>query len=574
METEGVSTGSAVCAILLLAYYTLIWSISLLGLSQARHKFGRPTRNTHRSLLPHLHSATPSTSIISEGEVPTVSKEGISILRPLAGLDHNLLTNLASSFEQDFPPHLFEVILSVRNEQDQALDVAREVCSRYPHIQSTIIIGDEGCSGVNPKIANLVRSYAASQFDIIWVLDSQVQLSALALHRAIQAMHSSPPIPSPRILNRRPHGSRVGLAHHVPLAVTPHSTSLGSHIEAIFLGTNHAKMYLAINSLSVDSCVMGKSNFYRKSDLASVSDDFFKVGVGGTRGESGAIGSIAFQQPTSSPPSQGGEDTLREGDIVSNGIARPLARFGIFLAEDNMLALSLWRPPLSLGHVLLDGDVARMTVGDVKSIADYAKRRIRWIRVRRYMVPAATYVEPLTESIVCGIIATWAFTRFWLPLVIGKNSSSYLSEGFSGSVFFFLHLLSWHLVDFAVIASLQEAGRDTRSSSRGNIPTQVIDFSNSRQVWTFRLAWICRELLAFPIWVTALCGSTVTWRDRKYRILTDARAARVDADDRNTASSSPSSSSLSTLIPRLFGYQADPRRKRYERLSTTSGEEE
>jgi len=554
MDTEGLSTLTTLSGVLIFVYYVFIWSISLLGLSQARLKFGKPTTNSNGTLLPLLHTATPPGSGFSDSTPSSVPSEGISILRPLAGLDHNLLTNLSSSFEQDFPSHLFEIILSVRNEQDQALDVAREVCSRYPNIQSKIIIGDESCSGVNPKIANLVRSYAASQFDIVWVLDSQVQLSPLALHRAISAMQSSPPTPAPTFLNRSPHGSRIGLAHHVPLAVTPHSTSLGSHIEAIFLGTNHAKMYMAINSLSVDSCVMGKSNFYRKSDLANVPDEFFNVSVEGTRGESGAIGSVAFNQ--SDTLSQ----AMQEPGIVSNGLARPLARFGIFLAEDNMLALSLWRPPLSLGHVLLDGDVARMSVGDVKSIGDYVKRRIRWIRVRRYMVPAATYVEPLTESIVCGLIATWAFTHIWLPLLFGIDISIHW---IAAPAFFICHLLTWHYVDFAVLASLQEAGKD----SRGTLPIQVIDFTNSSQVFKYRLAWICRELLAFPIWLTALCGSTVTWRDRRYRILSDARAARVETDHLNNPSSRLP---LPTAIfPRLLGSTNDSRRKRYERLSTT-----
>jgi ceramide glucosyltransferase len=504
MDEEGISKLTIVAGLVALIYYVLIWSISLLGLSQARSKYGRPSRSKNEPPLPSPQSARPLASrTTEEGDTPS---EGISILRPLSGLDHNLLANLSSSFEQDFPHDLFEVILSVRNEQDQALAIAQEVCSRYPHIQSRIIIGDEPCSGVNPKIANLVRSYAAAQFDIVWVLDSQVQLGPLALHRAILAMQSSPPQSAPRFFNRRPHGTRVGLAHHCPLAVTPHSTSLGSHIEAIFLGTNHAKMYLAINALCIDSCVMGKSNFYRKSDLADVPDDFFNVSAEGTRGERGAIGSVAFQHLTN-----------EDDESASKGAARPLARFGIFLAEDNMVGLSLWRPPLSLSHVLLDGDVARMSVGDVKSIGDYIKRRVRWIRVRRHMVPAATYIEPFTESILCGCIATWAFSHVWVPIFFNAQVSWLLQTSF-----ILLHLYTWHRVDFAVLASLQEAGKDTNVR-----PIEVIDFDNPSQVWRYRLAWLCREILAFPIWFVALCGSTVTWRDRRFRILSDARAAAI-----------------------------------------------
>lgn len=528
---------TTVAGLVILVYYALVWSISLLGLRQARRLFGRPADAGLNSVLPH--SSPPPPSHLQPAAGPP--SEGISILRPLAGLDHNLIANLSSSFEQDFPHHLFEVILSVRSEHDQALVVAREVCSRYPQIASRIIVGDEACSGVNPKIANLVQSYAVCRFDIVWVLDSQVQLAPLALHRAIEAMQApAPPTPSPRFLRRRPHGNRVGLAHHVPLAVTPHSTSLGSHVEAVFLGTNHAKMYLAINALCLDSCVMGKSNFYRKSDLANVPDSFFNVSAEGTRGEQGAIGSVAFH---------GHDDS---SGYMSSGAGRPLARFGIFLAEDNMLALSLWRPPLSLGHVLLPGDVARMSVGDVKSMGDYVKRRIRWIRVRRYMVPAATFIEPLTESVVCGILATWAFTHVWLPRILVSPSPL-----LAGPAFFLVHLVAWHCVDFAVLNTLQEAGEDRRRGS--NSPTHVVDYGDTRQVAKFRLAWLCRELMAFPIWLTALCGNTVVWRSRKYRILSDARAARVDEGTENH-SSAPES--LSSAMDRFF----HPR-KRYERLS-------
>lgn len=501
MDKEGPSTLATAAGLAALVYYLLIWSISLLGLSQARRKYGQPSNKMEAALL----SPQSTRPLMSRPPGVNQPSEGVSILRPLAGLDHNLLANLSSSFEQDFPQNLFEVILSVRNEQDQALAIAQEVCSRYPHVQSRIIVGDEPSSGVNPKIANLVRSYAAARFDIVWVLDSQVQLAPLAVHEAVFAMQSSPPKPSPQFLNRRPHGTRVGLAHHCPLAVTPHSTSLGSHIEAIFLGTNHAKMYLAINALCIDSCVMGKSNFYRKSDLADVPDDFFNVSAEGTRGERGAIGSVAFQQH---------QHTTDESQLASKGAARPLARFGIFLAEDNMVGLSLWRPPLSLAHVLLDGDVARMSVGDVKSIGDYLRRRIRWIRVRRHMVPAATFIEPFTESILCGLIATWALRNVWSPWF------SVQAGWLLSTTFFIVHLYVWHQVDFAVLASLQEAGKGQR-----NLPIQVIDFSTPSHVWKYRLAWLCREMLALPIWFAAMCGSSVTWRDRRYRILSDARAA-------------------------------------------------
>jgi len=67
------------------------------------------------------------------------SAPGVSILRPLKGLDTNLFENLESSFKQDYPN--FEILLSLADEHDEALSVARELISQYPNVNAKVIIG-------------------------------------------------------------------------------------------------------------------------------------------------------------------------------------------------------------------------------------------------------------------------------------------------------------------------------------------------------------------------------------------------------------------------------------------------
>ena len=83
----------------------------------------------HRELRPRspLASAAPS-------RVP-----GVSIIRPLKGLDTNLYENLESTFTQEYPN--FEIFLAVASEHDQALSVVRELVSKYPNVNAHIIIG-------------------------------------------------------------------------------------------------------------------------------------------------------------------------------------------------------------------------------------------------------------------------------------------------------------------------------------------------------------------------------------------------------------------------------------------------
>ena len=67
------------------------------------------------------------------------SAPGVSILRPLKGLDTYLYENLESSFKQDYPN--FEILLSVADEDDEALPVVRDLISKYPHVNAKVIIG-------------------------------------------------------------------------------------------------------------------------------------------------------------------------------------------------------------------------------------------------------------------------------------------------------------------------------------------------------------------------------------------------------------------------------------------------
>ena len=557
--TEGTSTLTRALAYVGLVWYILIWSVCLLGLSLAR-RFAR-SESPRSPLSPPRSSAILTNESEDSSSLDSLMRRqqqhddqhaesvpGVSILRPLSGLDCNLYSNLSSSFTQDYLKSRFEVILSIRDtsppESQKVLNVARMVVAAHPNIDARIIVGDQ-FAGVNPKINNLVRSYAASKYDILWVVDSQVWSPSGALARAVDDLCADPanrPRPSPTWLPRKTHGQRVGLVHHVPFAVLP-STSWGSRIERVFLSTTHAKMYLALNALSIDSCVMGKSNMYRKSDLACVPDSFFNVSQHGSKGEEGAIGSFAFShqsqpatQPnsisrTASPSMQstsnistqaGSNDTELSNDQVKT-LSCPLARFSIYLAEDNMLAQSLWDPPLNLSHTLSSSDLAYTSVGDIRTLADYTRRRMRWIRVRKYMVLAPTLLEPLTESILSGLVGWFALSTLILPSILASTEPL---PFWSLLLFFCFHFGAWFTVDYTVFQRLSVA-HEFLACNPG------VDNADRMSVVEFAAAWAMREALALPIWAWAILGSTVSWRNKTYRILRGGRAAVVSTSSAN-----------------------------------------
>ncbi|KAH7885938.1 glycosyltransferase family 21 protein [Phlebopus sp. FC_14] len=402
-------TLSVVCV----CWYATLWAICLLGCRTARRRY---------RLRPRSPLATASIA------------PGVSILRPLKGLDTNLYENLESTFVQEYPS--FEILLSVSDEHDQALPIARELMAQYPQVDAKIIIGEETV-GVNPKVNNLIRSYQQATHDILWVIDSNISVAPGTLARSVDALTQAPPS----------GGKRIALVHHVPFAST-HEDHFGAKVEAAFLNTNHAKMYLAINTIAIESCVVGKSNLYRRSDLERVN------------------GTLRAR---------------REGDHSEGQYG--LAAFASFLAEDNMIASALWHE-LDLRHDL-SCDVARNAIGKM-SLADYVWRRVRWIRVRKHMVLAATVVEPFTENIVASSMAA-ASLRYLFDV--------------SPWIFLVLHHLAWLWVDFDVYESL--AGHP-------------IPYQGRRQ---FLVAWCFREILALPIFLLAIFGNEVVWRGKRYQVL-------------------------------------------------------
>lgn len=290
-----------------------------------------------------------------------------------------------------------------------------------------------------------MKSYRQATHDILWVIDSNVSVARGTLARAVDILNESS-------TSQNPSKKRIALVHHVPFA-TEYQGYLGARVEAAFLNTNHAKMYLAINTVAIESCVVGKSNLYRRSDLERVN------------------GSLKPHKETNP----------REGEYG-------LTAFGSFLAEDNMIANALWHE-LDVRHDL-SCDVAHNAIGKM-TLTDYVWRRVRWIRVRKHMVPGATLLEPITENLVLSCIAA--------------ASIDYLL-GVSPWVFLPLHHSAWLWVDLDVYESL--SGYPLSAGER----------------WQFIGAWCIRELIALPIWILAVCGNEVTWRGKRYQVL---RAGQV-----------------------------------------------
>lgn len=70
--------------------------------------------------------------------LPPKSVPGISIIRPLCGLDNNLYNTLESVMKLEYPK--YEVIFALQDEHDEAIPVVKMILDKFPTIPARIII--------------------------------------------------------------------------------------------------------------------------------------------------------------------------------------------------------------------------------------------------------------------------------------------------------------------------------------------------------------------------------------------------------------------------------------------------
>lgn len=98
---------------------------------------------------------------------------GVTILKPVCGLEKQLKENLHSACVQDYPE--FQVIFSVQDASDPAIPLLKEVQQEYPEKVSVVIESHHACP--NPKVGNLLGALSHARHEILVISDSDVHLS-------------------------------------------------------------------------------------------------------------------------------------------------------------------------------------------------------------------------------------------------------------------------------------------------------------------------------------------------------------------------------------------------------------
>jgi ceramide glucosyltransferase len=110
-----------------------------------------------------------------------LNSEPISILKPLAGLDLDLESNLRTFFEQDYPT--FEILFAARDASDPAVEVATRLQHEYPDVPSRLLFTGEP-PYPNAKVYSLNQMLHAAAHDLLVMSDSDVRVTPLLLRTA------------------------------------------------------------------------------------------------------------------------------------------------------------------------------------------------------------------------------------------------------------------------------------------------------------------------------------------------------------------------------------------------------
>lgn len=487
----------------------------------------------------------------------------VTAIRPVKGLEPHLYDCLTSTFYQDYPDDKLTVHFCISSRSDPGYPTVQRVLNDFPQAGARLFVEEEDPLlhpqngdnpyplGPNPKIRNMSRAYREAKGDIIWIIDCNVWVGQGICGRMVDRLCDTGNTP----------GRKYKFVHHLPLAVDVtgedswkeerqalldgiHDSSNASNSEAIaaiaqqgpdaalgtlemgggrleelFLSSAHAKMYTAINTVLIAPCIVGKSNMFRRSHLEY----------------------LTAPSPTNPHQRYPGIDYFSDN-----------------ICEDHLIGDLLWknkvREEKELGerwakHGMVFGDFAFQPVANM-SVQAYLARRVRWLRVRKFTVLLATWVEPGTESILCSLYGAWGVTTSLAQYLqeTGIEWADQLTTWTAFFTFFLLSMVAWILVDWTLYIKLHSAKTVELNENTPEFARPPRKGLTRRPFLHWFAAWLGRECLALPIWLWAFYGGvTVTWRERRFCVGLDMKVREIDSGSKTPLEGSYSSGSRGYL---------------------------
>ena len=315
------------------------------------------------------------------------SRAGVTVLKPLKGVDDELYENLASFARQR---HVrLQLLLGAADPRDPAIAVARRLKRSFPDVDIQVVAGTAPL-GRNPKVANLAGLTPHARHDLLLVSDSNVRArpdyvaDLVAEHEALGASLLCSVVAA--------HGEET----------------LGARLENLQLNTWLAAAMCGTQVVTGTACVVGKSMLFRRAHLARIGG---WAAVQDVLAEDYVFGSRLAAQGGRVATSRHVVDTVNVRWSVPRFVNRHLrwCQMRRWISPPAFLAEPLLNPvPFALALLPTRAAVLGLTLIAVKLLGDAALAR----RLRGSWVPLPTLALVVLKDVVfAGVWLVAAFRR-------------------------------------------------------------------------------------------------------------------------------------------------------------------
>ncbi len=182
-------------------------------------------------------------------DVPShpLDADGVSLLRPVCGLENHVEETLRSSFHLEYPD--YEVLFCVEREDDPVVLTVRNLIAAHPAVNARLLVGHAEISA-NPKLNNLAKGWDAARHDWILMVDSNVLMPANHIQRMFDAWSAD-----------------TGLVCSPPAGVAP--GNFWADLEGAFLNTYQARWQCLADSVGF-GFAQGKAMLWRRELLERI----------------------------------------------------------------------------------------------------------------------------------------------------------------------------------------------------------------------------------------------------------------------------------------------------------------
>ena len=184
-------------------------------------------------------------------EVDPAWTPGVSILKPVKGVDEDAYDNFSSYCRLDYPGEKIQLLFGVLDAEDPVIAVVARLKNEFPQHDIGIVIASESAfPGANRKVCNLVNLLSRAKYEYLVLSDSDMRAEPDYLYRILAPFNPENQSPASKIQVASPDESAP---RKVGMVTCPYrggkATSFAAKLEALGIASDFIPSALVSRAL-------------------------------------------------------------------------------------------------------------------------------------------------------------------------------------------------------------------------------------------------------------------------------------------------------------------------------------